>query len=86
MNAVSPGPVATDLWLGDHGAAATIAAARGITPTEVVEGAERAQATGRFTTPEEVANVVLLLSSPSAATNMTGSNVRIDGGLLPTIP
>src|SRR4029077_5884014 len=29
INSVSPGPVATDLWLGDHGVAAAIAAASG---------------------------------------------------------
>src|SRR5207237_3391013 len=29
VNSVSPGPVATDLWLGEHGVAATIAAATG---------------------------------------------------------
>ena len=27
VNCVSPGPVGTDLWLGDHGVAATVAAA-----------------------------------------------------------
>jgi NAD(P)-dependent dehydrogenase (short-subunit alcohol dehydrogenase family) len=31
VNAVSPGPVSTDLWLGDHGVAATVAAATGWT-------------------------------------------------------
>jgi hypothetical protein len=30
VNAVSPGPVATDLWLGEHGAAATVAMATGV--------------------------------------------------------
>ena len=30
INSVSPGPVATDLWLGDHGVAATIGARAGI--------------------------------------------------------
>ena len=29
VNCVSPGPVATELWLGDHGVAATVAAANG---------------------------------------------------------
>ena len=29
INSISPGPVATDLWLGEHGVAATIAAATG---------------------------------------------------------
>src|SRR5207245_8024556 len=30
INSVSPGPVETDLWLGDTGVAATIAAASGV--------------------------------------------------------
>jgi NAD(P)-dependent dehydrogenase (short-subunit alcohol dehydrogenase family) len=30
VNSVSPGPVATDLWLGDHGVAATVAGATGV--------------------------------------------------------
>ena len=30
VNCVSPGPVATDLWLGDQGVAATVAAATGV--------------------------------------------------------
>jgi NAD(P)-dependent dehydrogenase (short-subunit alcohol dehydrogenase family) len=85
VNAVSPGPVATDLWLGDHGVAATIGAATGTDPSDVIKGAEAALATGRFTTPEEVANVVVVLASSAAIGNMTGTNVRIDGGLLKTI-
>ena len=30
VNCVSPGPVATDLWLGEHGVAETVAAASGV--------------------------------------------------------
>src|SRR4051794_8864385 len=30
VNCVSPGPVATDLWLGEHGVAETVAAATGV--------------------------------------------------------
>jgi NAD(P)-dependent dehydrogenase (short-subunit alcohol dehydrogenase family) len=84
-NAVSPGPVATDLWLGENGVAATVAQARGITAQDVIDGAEASFASGRFTQPDEVANIVLLLASELAAGNMTGSNVRIDGGLLKSI-
>ena len=32
VNTVSPGPVSTELWLGDHGVAATVAGAQGATP------------------------------------------------------
>lgn len=40
-------------------------------------------ATGRMTTPEEVATLVVMLASPLAA-NVTGSNYMIDGGLIKT--
>ena len=42
-------------------------------------------ATGRFTTPDEVATlVVALLASPRTA-NVTGSNYVVDGGLVKTM-
>jgi NAD(P)-dependent dehydrogenase (short-subunit alcohol dehydrogenase family) len=40
-------------------------------------------ATGRFTTPEEVATLVVFLASPRTA-NITGANYIIDGGLIKT--
>ena len=73
INSVSPGPVATDLWLGDHGVAAAIGAATGVDPETVREQAIVGMPTGRFTTPEEVATLVALLASPRTA-NVTGSN------------
>ena len=84
INSVSPGPVATDLWLGDHGVAATIGAASGVDPAAVRDGAIGSMPTGRFTTPEEVATLVALLASPRTA-NVTGSNYVIDGGLVKTM-
>jgi NAD(P)-dependent dehydrogenase (short-subunit alcohol dehydrogenase family) len=84
INSISPGPVATDLWLGDHGVAATIAAATGSTADAVREQAIANMPTGRFTTPEEVATLVALLASPRTG-NVTGSNYIIDGGLIKTM-
>jgi NAD(P)-dependent dehydrogenase (short-subunit alcohol dehydrogenase family) len=84
INSVSPGPVATDLWLGDHGVAATIGEAGGSGADAVREGVISAMPTGRFTTPEEVATLVTLLASPRSA-NVTGSNYVIDGGLIKTM-
>jgi NAD(P)-dependent dehydrogenase (short-subunit alcohol dehydrogenase family) len=81
INSVSPGPVSTDLWLGDGGVAATLGKATGIDPAAVREQATASMATGRFTTPEEVATLVALLASPRTA-NVTGSNYVIDGGLV----
>src|SRR4051794_39886455 len=86
INCVSPGPVATELWLGDHGVAATVAAASGVdfdtARANVVESIG-GFATGRFTTPEEVATLVVLLASDRTA-NVTGANYVIDGGLIKT--
>ena len=87
INCVSPGPVATELWLGDHGVAATVAAANGI-DVDAARAAVVASiggfATGRFTTPEEVATLVTLLASARTA-NVTGANYVIDGGLIKTL-
>jgi NAD(P)-dependent dehydrogenase (short-subunit alcohol dehydrogenase family) len=76
--------VATDLWLGDNGVAATIGAATGIDPGTIREQAITSMPTGRFTTAEEVATLVALLASPRTA-NVTGSNYVIDGGLVKTM-
>jgi NAD(P)-dependent dehydrogenase (short-subunit alcohol dehydrogenase family) len=84
VNSVSPGPVATGLWLGAHGVAATIAQAQGGDPAEVECSAARQMATGRFTQPEEVADLVVLLASERAG-NVTGSDFIIDGGLVKTL-
>ena len=39
--------------------------------------------TGRLTRPEEVADLVLILASDRTA-NVTGADITIDGGLIPT--
>jgi NAD(P)-dependent dehydrogenase (short-subunit alcohol dehydrogenase family) len=83
VNTVSPGPVATDLWLGAGGVAATVGQATGTRPEDVAASAASAMVTGRFTRPEEVADLVLLLASDVTA-NVTGTDFRIDGGLIPT--
>jgi len=84
VNTVSPGPVATDLWLGDHGVAATVSAATGAKPEDVESQAAHQMVTGRFTRPEEVADLVLILASDRTA-NVTGADITIDGGLIPTL-
>jgi NAD(P)-dependent dehydrogenase (short-subunit alcohol dehydrogenase family) len=84
VNSVSPGPVATDLWLGEHGVAATIASASGVDADAVRNEAIASMPTGRFTTPEEVATLVVMLASPLTG-NVTGSNYVIDGGLVKTM-
>ena len=86
VNCVSPGPVATDLWLGEHGVAATVAEATGVnadTARATVIAGIGGFATGRFTTPEEVATLVVMLATERTA-NVTGANYVIDGGLIKT--
>jgi NAD(P)-dependent dehydrogenase (short-subunit alcohol dehydrogenase family) len=84
VNSVDPGPVATDLWLGSGGVAETLAAAGGATPEAVAASAVAGTATGRFTQPAEVAEIVAFLAGDRVP-NLTGASVRIDGGLIPTV-
>jgi NAD(P)-dependent dehydrogenase (short-subunit alcohol dehydrogenase family) len=83
VNCVSPGQVSTDLWLGEHGVAATFADATGVDAETIRTSAAAAIATGRFSTPEEVAALVTMLASDRTA-NVTGVNYVIDGGLVKT--
>ncbi|MHB9855150.1 SDR family NAD(P)-dependent oxidoreductase [Streptomyces krungchingensis] len=83
VNTVSPGPVKTELWLGGDGVAATVSSAAGITPDDVVAKASAATVTGRFSLPSEVAETVLFLAGDRAR-NITGSDLVIDGGFIPT--
>jgi NAD(P)-dependent dehydrogenase (short-subunit alcohol dehydrogenase family) len=87
VNAVSPGPVSTDLWLGPQGVAQTVARATGVDPDTArdnVLASIGGLATRRLTTPDEVAALVVMLASERIA-NATGSNFVIDGGLIKTL-
>jgi NAD(P)-dependent dehydrogenase (short-subunit alcohol dehydrogenase family) len=83
VNCVSPGQVSTDLWLGERGVAETVAKATGVNAADVRAAAVATIATGRFSTPEEVATLITILASARTA-NVTGSNYVIDGGLIKT--
>ena len=83
VNTVSPGPVSTGLWLGERGVAATVGGFQGVDRASVVRRQEEQAPTGRFTSPQEVADLVVLLASDRAGT--TGSDFVIDGGLVTTI-
>lgn len=84
VNTIGPGPVETALWQGADGVAATVAESRGVDPREVARGAAGQSLTGRFTRPDEVADLVLYLAGPAAA-NITGADFVIDGGLVESL-
>jgi NAD(P)-dependent dehydrogenase (short-subunit alcohol dehydrogenase family) len=84
VNTVSPGPVATELWLGKDGVAETIARAGALEPQAVANRAALDAVTGRFTTPQEVADLVVLLASDRTG-NVTGADFVIDGGMTTTL-
>jgi NAD(P)-dependent dehydrogenase (short-subunit alcohol dehydrogenase family) len=64
--------------------AATIARATGGQADAVAEQAATQSVTGRFSTPQEVADLVLVLASDRAG-NVTGADFVIDGGLITTL-
>jgi NAD(P)-dependent dehydrogenase (short-subunit alcohol dehydrogenase family) len=74
------------LWLGEQGVAATVAKATGVdaeTARQTIIAGIGGFATGRFTTPQEVATLIAFLASDRAG-NITGANYLIDGGLIKT--
>jgi NAD(P)-dependent dehydrogenase (short-subunit alcohol dehydrogenase family) len=80
VNTVSPGPVATELWLGEEGVASTLSSSLGGRPSDYEQNAVGGTATLRFTTPQEVADLIVFLASDRSA-NITGADYIIDGGL-----
>jgi NAD(P)-dependent dehydrogenase (short-subunit alcohol dehydrogenase family) len=83
-SSISPGPVATDLWLGSGGVADVVGAATGQDPAAVQQQAAAAMVTNRFTRPEEVADLAVVLAS-GRWPNLTGADITLDGGLVPTL-
>jgi NAD(P)-dependent dehydrogenase (short-subunit alcohol dehydrogenase family) len=81
VNSVSPGPVETALWHGGDGVAATVGRSQGVDPREVARAAAAQAATGRFTRPSEVADLVVFLASRRSG-NVTGADFLIDGGMI----
>lgn len=84
VNTISPGPVETALWLGEHGVAQTLARSGGPSAADIAAQAASGSITGRFTRPDEIADLVLLLASIRTS-NVTGADFAIDGGLVPTL-
>src|SRR5439155_154223 len=75
VNAVAPGPVASELWMAPGGLADQAAEAKGISREEALAGQQDKVPLGRFAEPEEIANVCLFLCSELAST-VTGTAWR----------
>jgi NAD(P)-dependent dehydrogenase (short-subunit alcohol dehydrogenase family) len=87
VNSIAPGPVSTDIWTGENGMADRVAKAMGKDLDSAVEELVAGLggfATGRITTPEEVADLILMLASDRTG-NITGADFTIDGGLIKTL-
>ncbi|WP_321797491.1 SDR family NAD(P)-dependent oxidoreductase [Caballeronia sp. J97] len=81
VNAVAPGPVWTPFWTKEGGFAETMGKFHGMEPREAVEHelSLRQLPLKRLGTPEEVANVIVFLSS-DLASFVTSAVWGVDGG------
>ena len=84
VNAVAPGPVASELWLEPGGMADQAATARGTTREQVLADAAAKLPIGRLATPEEIAAVIVFLCS-AGASDVSGAAWSVDGGAVQTI-
>jgi 3-oxoacyl-[acyl-carrier protein] reductase len=78
-NAVTPGPTATDAWLGEGG----LADQQG-EREDVLAKVGAGRPLGRLATPEEIASVIVFLCSERAS-YVTGAAWSADGGTVPII-
>jgi len=78
-NAVTPGPTATDAWLGAGG----LAEQQG-DRDEVLAKVAAGRPLGRLAEPGEIADVIVFLLSPRTAC-VTGAAWSVDGGTVPII-
>jgi NAD(P)-dependent dehydrogenase (short-subunit alcohol dehydrogenase family) len=83
-NAVTPGPTATDAWLGAGGLADQQGKRTGKGRDEVLEAVGAGRPLGRLAEPEEVASVIAFLCSDRAS-YVTGAAWSADGGTVPII-
>jgi 3-oxoacyl-[acyl-carrier protein] reductase len=79
-NAVTPGPTATDTWLGEGGLADQAGGDR----DEVLAKVGAGRPLGRLATPDEIAAVIVFLCSERAS-YVTGAAWSADGGTVPII-
>ncbi len=84
VNAVAPGAVASDLWVGEGGLADQVARLHGSGREEALAAQRDRIPLGRFAEPDEIAAVILFLCSEAAST-VSGAAWSADGGTVPVI-
>jgi 3-oxoacyl-[acyl-carrier protein] reductase len=84
INAVTPGPVATEAWLGADGLAEQTARASGTSRDDVLAAVAAGVPRGSLATAEEIASVIVFLCSGQAS-YVTGAAWSADGGTVPII-
>jgi 3-oxoacyl-[acyl-carrier protein] reductase len=85
VNSVSPGPVASSLWVDEGGLGDQTAAAKGLgSRAEAFDAQASKVPLGRFAEPAEIAAVVAFLCSERASI-VTGAAWSADGGTVATI-
>jgi 3-oxoacyl-[acyl-carrier protein] reductase len=83
-NAVTPGPTATDAWLGDGGLVDQQAKRSDKSRDELLEAVGAGRPLGRLAEADEIAAVIVFLCSDRAS-YVTGSAWSADGGTVPII-
>jgi 3-oxoacyl-[acyl-carrier protein] reductase len=83
-NAVTPGPTATEAWLGEGGLADQQAERSGMSRDEVLEAVGKGRPLGRLAEADEIAAVTAFLCSDRAS-YVTGAAWSADGGTVPII-
>ena len=84
INAVTPGPIDSELWLAPGGMADQLAQQRSVSRDEALRVQRDKVPIGRYGSPDEIADVIVFLCS-ARASNVTGAAWSVDGGQVPVI-